>query len=157
MKICGIDPGLFGGIGFIAVDQGELLNYSSLKMPTNKLRHTVKGVTFNMVDVSAIHEAVAYERPDVIIIERQVGRPNQSSVATHTAGTNYGIILSLNLLKLPVHIVAPDQWKKRLGISKDKKEATDLCLSIFGASAPKKDGPAEALLLAWYGHLEELR
>jgi hypothetical protein len=72
------------------------------------------------------------------------------------SGINYGLVLSLWTLKIPMHLVAPDQWKKRLKLSASKEEATELCADLFGRLAPKRDGPAEALLIAWYGILEEL-
>lgn len=156
MRYVGIDPGLEGGIGFVEVREEKLYGWSSMKMPRSTVRYSMAGKVFNMVDIVPMHQSIAEYRPHALIVERQVGRPNQSSVATHTAGTNYGLILSLSLLKISTHIVAPDQWKKTLGLSADKGEAIDLCREVFGPASPAADGPAEALLIAWYGIKEKL-
>jgi Holliday junction resolvasome RuvABC endonuclease subunit len=156
MRYCGIDPGLTGGVGFVDEKEGEITAFSSALLPRYQVRYGVDNKTNNYVDPMRLHEIVAAQHPDVIVVERQIGYPNQSSVSTHTSGINYGLVLSLWTLKIPMHLVAPDQWKKRLKLSASKEEATELCADLFGRLAPKRDGPAEALLIAWYGILEEL-
>jgi Holliday junction resolvasome RuvABC endonuclease subunit len=153
-RICGIDPGLLGGIGFLDLEDGKLTSCASLAMPVNSWRAAIAGKTHNTIDVVRLHEHIASQEPDQLVIEQQRGYPNQSSVSGHTSGTNYGLILSLSLLRIPMTLVQPDQWKKKLGLSADKQEAIDLAREIFGPAAPKRDGPAEALLIAWYSTLD---
>lgn len=149
MRICGIDPGLTGGIAILAGKRFE-----AERMPVIKYKMGVKGKVQSNVDVVKIHALVRRYKPDLIVIERQTARPHQGTVSSVTSGINYGIILSLKLLGIPIDIVHPVTWKRVLECPADKKEAILFCSKLFGDKSPQRDGPAEALLLAYYGQGE---
>ena len=95
-------------------------------------------------------------------LERVHSRPGEGVVSAFKFGTVFGGLRAMAAAKMiPLTLVTPSQWMKDMGVGRGSKEAsviraTELFpnyASIFrGPKGGKKDGVAEASLIAMYGH-----
>jgi len=136
--------------------------------PTEKIKMASgkSQLQMNLPVLAAIlHDLTSHA--DVAWLEKQWARPNQGVTSTFGFGKTYGEyrgIVTFGFLEkecspLPqlqerVHLVSGAEWKGKMRLTKDKKEARALATQLFPecASAWKsKDSSAEASLLAFYG------
>jgi len=158
MIVCGIDPGLRGGIAIVDVEDQVLL--AAQEMPLVKETKNSKN---KILDVCKFQKFLTDMQPESIVIERVASRPAQSSQSTFTFGRMYGAIESIVYLQKCVveqgmfERVEPRVWKKAFGLSSDKgksKESASKLLLIDDINLlnkiSKSDGIAEAALIALY-------
>jgi hypothetical protein len=163
--ICGIDPGIAGGIAFRQVLRGRAVMWSD-DLPTTQPH----GVGKAWLDATALGAMITNFNPDVAVIERVSSRPGQGLSSTFRFGMAFGICVGVvSALQVPVHYVTPGKWKIDVGLeappsyltkgqaaSFRKSVALDLARELYPASAAdwarKKDhNRAEAALLAHWG------
>jgi hypothetical protein len=161
--ICGIDPGISGGIAFLNVEGNSIW---SDDLPTTQ----VQGVGKKWLDATALGAMMQNFSPDACALERVSSRPGQGLSSTFRFGMAFGQCLGvLAALQVPIWFVTPGKWKRDVGLpapptyltksqaaSYRKNAALDLAKEIFPASvddfARKKDhNRAEAALLAYWG------
>lgn len=157
MTIIGIDPGKEGAIAFI--DDGYLQVYDMPMLGNDK------GAEIDHVSLKNILD------PDdsvcIAYIEQQIPMPKQNIISTASCFKNYGILLGvIRTMGISSEIVSPNKWKKAMGVlmpkgSKGtqyarKKASKAIALRKASRLFPlhdfgKKDGQAEAALIAEYG------
>lgn len=153
MIICGVDPGLKGALAFGEINAGRIDRSWVYDMP---ITEAVDGRP--LPDARAIHEIALAEKPDTIVLEHVEPRPRSGAVSEWRFGVGYGLTraaLQLADLHPRVHLVRPNAWKSKLGLSSEKRDSLEMARRLFtGNSADltrmKDDGRAEALLLIEY-------
>ena len=88
MKICGIDPGLNGGIAFIA---GDFITADRVPV----LNITKGKSTKRFLDAWSIMRMIDDQAPDHVFIEKQQAMPKQGLSSTFATGFGYGIYIGL--------------------------------------------------------------
>ena len=151
MIIAGVDPGAQGAIAII---DSDLNVFMVADMPKDNK-------TF--VDIIRNNKY----KPDVTFMEDVHALPKQSTVASFTFGKNVGKAELLAWCLGNVRPVTPTVWKKKLCLKRDSKESKteykhksiELAKRLFPEAEyclkASKDGRAEALLIAYYGLLNE--
>jgi len=179
--IVGIDPGKQGAIAIVKLDgspvqcvrmplaaYGEEMTYSQANYKDSKLPKTRKHWQKNLViDTVAINAIMRKFAPTRVFIENQVAMGLQKG--QFAVGANFGRITGILELyrNTPIHVVAPQAWKSKLGLTLSKIERKGLSKSEIskiskerainaarqvGYEVPgKNDGIAEAWLIAFYG------
>lgn len=148
MSIVGIDPGAKGAVGIITRE-----DYSVFDMPCDKMG--VMPWELKLI-FSTAH---ALEKIDHVLIEEVHAMPKQGVSSTFTFGKGFGIIIGVvGSLGIPFSFVRPQAWQKTFSIGKDTKaDAVSIASRLFpdaelyGPKGGKKDGRADALLVAEYG------
>ena len=141
----GIDPGLSGAIGFY--------------FPETSSRVAVYDAPIAGGEINApgLADLINTHQPTVAIIERVSARPGQGVSSMFNFGRACGVVAGVvGTLKIPVHFVTPQTWKKYFRLSADKEESRALALRLFPACADsfklkKHHGRAEAALIAKFG------
>jgi Holliday junction resolvasome RuvABC endonuclease subunit len=146
MRVCGIDPGLTGGITFIQGDEVSAHRTPVVTVKKKKILNLVR-----IVDYLKLFE------PDMVYIEKQQSMPRQGVASTFKTGLNYGLYLGLFVaLDLKYTEVRAAKWKKDLNVSSDK----DLARARASYLLPQashcwelkcEDGVAESALIAYWG------
>ncbi len=163
MRVLGIDPGLTGAIA--VWDGAELLVED---VPSVKARS--RGNQVNIPLLVSVMKELEEENIDAAYIERVsvrpgIGRKGQGGQGIASSGKfmeTSGILVGCTaMITVNIFRPTPSQWKKALGLGKDKEYARTRAIEIFPTFAHffsrKKDhNRAEAALLAYYG-LGELR
>lgn len=164
--VCGIDPGIAGGIAFRwEAGTGPVMWTGDL--PVIRLH----GVGPADLDGEALATLIQHYRPAVAVIEKVGSRPGQGLSSTFRFGTAYGLCIGVvGALKVPLFYVQPARWKADIGLppppshlSKSraatwrKASALDVARELYPDSAAdwkrKRDhNRAEAALLAHWGH-----
>ena len=146
MLICGIDPGLDGGIAIIDGNNLELLETIPTKGKTGFIKRQVDGT-----ELARILRPFDCE----IWIESVASRPGQGVASVFSFGDTYGCIRGvLEALNFKVNTVAPKTWKTALNVSSKEDSLKAIKLSLLGRELKllKKDhNLAEAMLIALYG------
>lgn len=147
--ICGIDPGLHGGIAFYWPHEPEYIDAHDLPIIHNELDGGELARMLKSCDVKAVW------------IEKVAAMLGQGVSSTFTFGKAYGTILGIiQTLEIPRHYIMPGKWKKHYGLDKDKEKSRKRIIDLFPSSPHfkrKKDHQrAEASLIALYG-AEKLR
>lgn len=142
--IMGIDPGASGAVSFYFPEAPELITVEDTPV--------VDGST----DYTTLARRIGEMAPDVAFVEHVGSMPGQGVASTFKFGASFGIALGIiAALKIPLHLVRPQKWKKHFGLSSDKERSRALALRLWPSSdafARKKDeGRAEAALIARYG------
>mgnify|MGYP003624728138 FL=1 len=149
--ICGIDPGLSGGIAFLGHNHLEVLPMpiSTLVIANKKRRY---------IDIlSLCNIFIARNTADYCFIEKQQAMPNQGLSSTFKTGLGYGILLGVsNVYFESVVNVRAREWKKFFNLSSDKEEARALASELYPDykhfwKLKKHDGLAESVLIAHWG------
>lgn len=139
--ICGIDPGVTGGIAFL-YDDGSC---AACDIPT--IGGEVNG--------RVIGNLFAQLQPELTVIERAQAMPGQGVVSTFKFAQAYGTLRGvLEGLGLSYNIVGPRQWKRHFALDRDKEKSRRLAIDLWGVeqfSRKKDHGRAEAALIAKYG------
>lgn len=164
-RICAADPGIGGAIAFADVDPetGSVTGVAIHDMPVGDL-----GGARPEVDEVRLHEIVSRHAPAIAVIEKLSSRGGMAgSSAQFSKGKSYASLRSALRIWFAsagragsVHPVAPDAWKRAIGVGSDKEAARQAAISRFPGAAPmlarKRDHDrAEALLLIAY-YVDEL-
>lgn len=142
--VLGIDPGASGAISFYYPEAPELITVEDMPV--------VDGAT----DINTLAQRVSMMTPDVAFVEHVGSMPGQGVASTFKFGASFGAALGIvAALKIPLHLVRPQKWKKHFGLSSDKERSRALALRLWpssGSFARRRDeGRAEAALIARYG------
>jgi crossover junction endodeoxyribonuclease RuvC len=143
--ICGIDPGLSGGVAFFFPAAPDRVLAEDIPVVAGEL------------DCATLARRIIQMRPDVAIVERVSAMPGQGVSSTFKFGRAFGSILGvLAALEIRTVLVAPAVWKKHFRIDADKEKSRALALRTFAKTpehfARKRDhNRAEAALLTLYG------
>jgi crossover junction endodeoxyribonuclease RuvC len=150
VKIAGVDPGIHGGIAVILIDGGaapQLLD--AIDVPI------IGSGAKCRVDAIAVRKWLALHQVTHAAVERGQALPRQGSSSGFLYGRACGALETVvACLEIPLTIVEPSVWKRRLNLrGKDKEGARQMALQLFPSAhhllARKKDhGKAEAALIA---------
>lgn len=162
MGICGIDPGLGGGIAFMD-DSGSILHYQ--RMPLKPvLDEAGKKTGKKIIDIATIAGMVARFEPEHVFIEKVHAMPKQGVTSMFTFGMGFGMLLGLFYsLEAMLHteLVTPQRWQKMMytGCSFTEEAGSKAkAMARFYELWPDleeqgvtHDGVIDACLLAEYG------
>lgn len=163
MIICGIDPGLSGGITIIErLFDGRHENISIMSMPMPTVDIGKKKV----LDVRSINTILRCKVLDLVVIEKVGAMPGQGVTSMFSFGYGAGILEGIvSSLYIPYELARPQEWMKKVltGLPKgsDSKASILWCQRKFpdidwrGTERSKKphDGKTDSCCLAWYGLL----
>lgn len=144
--ICGIDPGITGGITFIDGDEIVAERVPVMTIGKKKFLDLVKIV--NRLDLY---------QPERVFIEKQQAMPGQGVSSTFRTGFNYGLYIGVFVsLGLKHTEVSPRKWKGDLGVSSNKDEARQRATELMPSAANNwllkcEDGVAESAMIAYWG------
>ena len=147
----GIDPGIGGAIAWIEPD-GRLQIHD---MPVMGERATINAVA--LVELLELLARGMNWRPVHALLEHAQAMPGQGVSSTFAYGRGFGTIEGvLYALGMPHTLVRPAVWKRRAGVSSDKRATIARAIQVCPAAAPylrraKDHGRAEALLISIYG------
>lgn len=150
MIICGIDPGVTGGITFMS-------ERHLICKPVPIETYRVAGKTKKFLAVASIVELLDDHSPSMIFIEKQQAMPSQGVVSTFRTGFGYGIYLGLIVgCGYKYQEVRPQVWKKDLGVTSDKDQARQRATELMPDASVcwekrSQDGIAESALIAYWG------
>jgi Holliday junction resolvasome RuvABC endonuclease subunit len=152
-RICGVDPGIFGGLAIVELNDGaapQLLDAIDIPVTGVKAKERV--------DVLAIRTWIETHQPAHAVIERAQAMPKQGASSGFKYGRATGAIeAAVALCEIPLTVIEPTVWKKFHGLrGGDKEGSRQRALMLFPAAhallARKKDhGRAEAALIALVG------
>lgn len=153
MKVLGIDPGLSGAL---AMWDGKTL--LTLEIPT--VKSTGRGREVLWSELNRYWDEWFWWA-DHVFLERVMSRPGEGVSSAFKFGLVFGGLRGMIAAKLiPTTLVTPSVWMKEMGVGRGSKEASIIrATELFPANAkefrgPKggrKDGVAEAALIALYG------
>ena len=154
MIILGIDPGMSGAL---ASWDGTFLQV--LDIPT--VKSTGRGREVVWAELNQKWDEY-FIWADHVFLERVHSRPGEGVSSAFKFGTVFGGLRAMAAAKqLPLTLVTPSQWMKVMGVGRGSKEASVLrATEMFprfatmfrGPKGGKKDGVAEASLIAKYGY-----
>ena len=149
--ICGIDPGLSGGIAFFNCFKLDVYEMPVIPIVVGKFKRRI-------INLPELHAIISSQKKlDLCVIEKQAPLPNQGVTSTFKTGLGYGILLGIGTCFFnQILEVRPQTWKKDLGISANKDEARAKASELFPRYShlwqrKKDDGLAEAALIAYWG------
>jgi crossover junction endodeoxyribonuclease RuvC len=152
MFVCGIDPGIRGGLAIVNDVNGIGALRDTIDIPTigDKARERV--------DVLTVRVWIERHRPDFALIERAQAMPRQGASSGFKYGRAVGALeAAVMLCGVPLEIIEPTAWKRFWKLPpKDKERSRQRALELFPAAhallARKLDhGRAEAALIAVFG------
>lgn len=152
MIICGIDPGLSGGLSFINSENNKV---EAEKAPVFKVDLGKKKKRF--LDMWTLLAMLDDQQPTHVFIEKQQPMPKQGLVSTFATGMGYGVYLGMLVASgIPYTEVMSRKWKSDLKCPSDKdasrKRASELMPQGHHLWQNKSDdGLAEASLVAYWG------
>lgn len=154
MNYLGIDPGLSGALALLG--QSKSLLSPFLDMPIQP-----RGKGGNQVNAAALYDWLVSIKSNGKVqayVERVGAMPGQGVSSMWHFGEGCGVIRAcLACARIPVTYVAPQTWKKTVGLGGAKKEyALTVAAQMFPEAASslarKKDiGRADAILIAYHG------
>ena len=152
MKICGVDPGIHGGLAIVDIIDGATPRLiDAVDIPT------VGTGAKERVDSIALAAWIKSHQPDHAMIERAQAMPKQGASSGFKFGRAAGAIeATIACSGIPITVIEPSFWKKHhglLGQRGDKEASRQRALQLFPTGhdllARKKDhGRAEAMLIA---------
>lgn len=155
MLYVGVDPGVSGAIAFLYPRAPVVIDMPTLQIKTGKK-------TKNMLDAATLATILGQDiMPMHVYVEDVHPMPKEGTVSSFSFGVSNGIIIGiLAAYKIPYTKVTPQRWKKLMldGMPKDKGASIARALQLFPSLSnqlitkrgAKKDGRAEALLIAVY-------
>jgi crossover junction endodeoxyribonuclease RuvC len=159
MIIIGIDPGNQGALAIITKN-GAVMLYD---MPTYSTEGTGKTKSGKKKKHTVLDEPSLVgliDGVDHVFIEKSQSMPGQGAASTFNYACGYGIIRGICAgLGVPYTLIHPATWKRVImkDMDKGKEAAIVRAKQLFpSADIGKKDGRAEALLIAYYGKKELL-
>jgi hypothetical protein len=157
-RVLAIDPGMHGALAWVNL-RGDLIDIEDIPLVDNEIN--AKLLT-NLIVGSGSLECAVVERQQAMPPELQGRRQGNASAFKH--GTGYGIIIGvLAALNIPTFFLTPGQWKKTMGLTKDKELSRKKAIDRWPAQADeffklkKYEGRAEAALLGMSWVLSDLR
>lgn len=168
-RVLGVDPGTNGAL---AIVEGKRV-IDILDMPVKsyagangKSRHA-RGRKTNkrrrFVDGEVIADWIEKHSPDAAVIESVHSFGNEGRASLAKFMTAFGVVLgAVQTMRVPITLVSPPVWKRRLGLIGKSKEASHrLACRMYPAYKKAFAGPkggaridrAEAALLAHYRSL----
>lgn len=160
MLIVGIDPGNAGAIAFL--EDKKAWVYDMPTFTTEGKGKTKKGNVkkHTVLDEQELFNILSYALIDHVFIEKAQSMPGQGAPATFNYAASYGIIRGICVgLQIPYSLVHPATWRKKVMCDMDKGKDASIVRAkqLFPkVEIGKKDGRAEALLIAFYGKKELL-
>lgn len=151
MIICGIDPGITGGISFIQDNNSVIAE----RVPICSFNIGKKKKTF--LDLAKIINRIEAYKPSVIFIEKQQAMPNQGVSSTFKTGFNYGLYIGTFASQGYSYLeVFPRKWKSDLQVSADKNQARQRASELMPMAKESwrlkcEDGVAESAMIAYWG------
>ncbi len=158
----GIDPGLTGAMALLCSERGLL---ACLDLPTEPTG-LAKGGMLRWLDASTFDEMLMGWRIEhdlvrehvTVMIERPYAAPGQRIQTAASSFDTFGAIRALCSLRFDAtDFVAPSEWKKLFGLSKDKTGSREAALRLY-PSAPvarvKDHNRAEAVLIAHWAKVK---
>jgi hypothetical protein len=147
MKLMAIDPGLKGGVAIFDDSKSLMRTYPML---SGKMQYGGRGKKHRLISLAWLRQLVEqYDIADAVL-EVPSAMPGQSSVATATAFTNWGLLLAL-APSVSLHCVYPGMWKKHYTLGKAKTDAIRRARFEFKLpNGSLSDGEAEAALIGRY-------
>lgn len=140
-NILAIDPGKTGAIAVLN-QAGALIEVQDMPPGLDPV-----GIA------TLLHDLVARHAPAYAAVERTHGRPGRSAVAMHGLGMASGLVLGvLAALRVPVVLLLPAHWKRRVGVTADKTSSLEMARLLWPDMAAlfrrkRDDGRAEAALI----------
>jgi crossover junction endodeoxyribonuclease RuvC len=158
----GIDPGLTGAMALLCSERGLLacldLPTESNGLKTGSMKRQLNAAEFDrqLMEWRITHE-LAYEHVTVAI-ERPIAMPSLPAQTIAAQFDTVGAIRALCSLRFDAtNFVAPSEWKKLFGLSKDKTGSREAALRLY-PSAPvarvKDHNRAEAVLIAHWAKVK---
>ena len=143
--VLGVDPGLSGGLALLVRDTGKLLWAEAMPV----LRNTVPTVDVRQLShlLTGAHDVFAY-------VERAQAFPRMAASSVFNYGVIFGSILTaLADVGIGYELVSPAVWKRKAGLTADKRGSLDRVAQLYPTLALKRkdDGLAEAILIARHG------
>lgn len=149
----GIDPGLHGAVAAYFADarSRQILEVHDLPVAIREI---------DAVRFRALLDGVRYRHglSALTILEEQQAFPEQGVASAYLTGFNFGQLVGvLAAAGWSFERVYSKDWKRRLDVAADKKEACLRASQLMPEGAQfwlrvKDDGRAEAALLAYYAH-----
>lgn len=155
--VCGIDPGLKGGIAYLD-DHGGLVRL--LSIPTIQIAG--KKRTKRVYDEEALVELFDSMQCRTYCIESNIIIPTDGRLSQVASGDGYGLLRGiLRALRKEIMIVSPKGWQKGFlegakGRHEVKKKSVAVAKKLFptavleGPRGAALDGLSDALLIAEY-------
>jgi len=142
--IVGVDPGLTGGLAFIAND--TLHDVVSMPVVSGEIQPRI------------VREILDLWAPDLVVIEEVHSMPKQGVASTFKFGKGFGILLGvIGGIGHPMERVRPQEWKKEFTlVGKDKDASRHKATELWPSMAvkwPRKadNGLTDAALIAEWG------
>ena len=154
MIIMGIDPGLSGAVALYDPGTGDL---TIVDMPTVEVARGGQKKTDN--SPQALSHQIAAGYATQAFLERVGAMPGQGVTSMFSFGRSVGIVEGiLAALDVPVTIVTPQAWRKKVVVREGKDGSRERAMQLFPRQAAmfarkKDDGRADAALIAYYGSL----
>lgn len=156
--ILGIDVGLSGAI---ALYNNQTQDIQILDMPTHEI--TINGKKKNRIDIYELARIIDARSEDIkhAFVEDVSASPQMGTTSAFAFGMGAGLVHGVvAACFIPMTLIRPQVWKKKLALSADKDMARRKASSLFPShvekwSRAKDHGRAEALLIAYYGSLNE--
>src|SRR5262252_10146830 len=115
MRVLGVDPGATGALALWDTDLDAL---AVVDMPIAVVQGR-KQLSDQML--AAI---LAQWSPDCAYIERVHAMPKQGVTSSFSFGTAYGLVRGILAgMKVPYHLITPNEWKRNFRLGADKNEA----------------------------------
>lgn len=140
MRVVGIDPGLAGAAALL--DGGTLVDVFDFSAADGRL---IGG---------PISDWMFDRQPEHVVIEGVHSMPGQGVSTTFKFGRAFGTVEGIAVaLGIPMSLIAPNHWKRLVGVTKDKQSARALAGRLWPVHRAwfervKDDGRAEAALIA---------
>lgn len=154
-RVCGIDPGLSGGLAIIKAGPLTAQLLTAIDIPT--AGEDAK----RRVDVSQVVRWLQEYEPDYAFIERAQAMPDQGASSGFNYGRAVGYLEATCLaMFIPLHIIEVRAWKKVYSLPGKTNGGAEMArqrvIQLFPDKAHlfarKKDhGRSEAVLIACYG------
>jgi crossover junction endodeoxyribonuclease RuvC len=143
MRLLGVDPGLSGALAL--VDGDELVDVYDIESADSRLM------------VAPLLNVLAHWEPELAVIERVGPMPRQGLSTTWKFARAYGCVEGvIEATRIPCHEITPAVWKRRVGVSADKRSSrAEACrrwpMRADWFARSKDAGRAEAALMvvAW--------
>ncbi len=155
VKVIGIDPGLSGALALYN-DSGL---HDIIEVPT--VKSTGRGREIVWPELSRLWD-LHFFWAEHVFLERVHSMPREGVSSAFKFGSVFGGLRAMAAAKhVPLTLVTPGQWMKEMGVGRGSKEASIIraselfpthAKSFRGPKGGKKDGVAEAALIAMYGH-----
>ena len=151
MTICGIDPGITGGISFIQNNECVIAE----RIPIQSF--TIGKKKRKFLDLAKIINRLEAYKPSTIFIEKQQAMPSQVVSSTFKTGFNYGLYIGTFASRGYSYVeVTPRKWKTDLQVSANKDEARQRASELMPMAEEYwrlkcEDGVAESALIAYWG------